>query len=668
MARNFYLLSRDSSYKSFFSVPLLWCTLKTYYEENSVDASKWTWSDPYIGRKDPDEIMEVIRANPPDVLGLNIYVWNELLLDTFAEEVKREFPNCFIIYGGFQHNVQHNENYFKEKPWVDVVIPGDAYGEIILTEILDQFPIEDFEKIPYVYYTNKNKERFRSQGAIDKKGFNWPSNVFKAQEKHILPRLLENRAMDHTTVIFYHTSRGCPYKCIYCNWGGGTNTKSIKKPFGTVLDEIEWLAGTAKINRIEFSDANFGINSIDIEIARHCVEMNKKYNYPQCVEIEPAKNNLNRVLQIEEILLEQNLMSHHRLTIQTLDPTVRFNIQRVNMPFDAQVKGLRHLQSVATRPLPLYIEAILGLPGDSYQATCDEYDLIHQYDIPIGWVHHYGWMLLPDSPAYSPELREKFKIETVKRWINQNPKLKDGFTISDGDALNLLGSLENKTVETVVGTYSYSKDEWARMFRLSNFTVAAHIVGINTYLMKYIISEHGAKPSEVLTAILETIDVIQDAELKKLFELEKETIYNWLYNNAPFGEVDIDPEFPMLIPHHAFFAFVILLNATAFYKEVSTALSLKYNDSKIIDLGIYVSNILIDYNYTGDRMFSTEYNWLAYFSDNTLLEKGKYNYLIDDYAPIAYSDKITMMMDYYRYSVAEALNPTEKVSTTLRLI
>ena len=480
--------------------------------------------------------------------------------------------------------------------------------------------------------------------------------------------MLEKRNIGHSTVIFYHTSRGCPYKCIYCNWGGGTNTKSIKKPFGTVLDEIEWLAGTAKINRIEFSDANFGISSIDIEIAKHCVEMNKKYGFPHTVEIEPAKNNLNRVLEIEAILLEQNLMSHHRLTIQTLDPTVRFNIQRVNMPFDAQVKGLRHLQSVATRPLPLYIEAILGLPGDSYQATCDEYDLIHQYDIPIGWVHHYGWMLLPDSPAYSPEIREKFKIETVKRWINQNPKLKDGFTISDGDSLNLLGSLENKTVETVVGTYSYSKDEWASMFRLSNFTVAAHIVGINTYLMKYIITEHVAKPSEVLTAILDTIDLIQDTELKKLFELEKETVYNWLHNNASFGEVDIDPEFPMLIPHHAFFAFVILMNATTFYQEVSNALALKYNDSKIVDLGKYISNILLDYNYVENREFFTEYNWMAYFSNSAALEKGSYEYVINDPAPIIRGDRITMMMDYYRYSVAEALNPTEKVSTTLRLL
>lgn len=667
MPYNFYLLSRDSSYKSFFSVPLLWCTLKTYYEENCINHAKWTWSEPYLGRKDPDEIMAILKINPPDILGLNIYVWNELLLDTFAEEVKKEFPNCLIIYGGFQHNVQHNENYFKEKPWVDVVIPGDAYGEIILTEILEKFPITNFEQIPYVYYTNTSKERFKSQGALDKKSFKWPKNVFAAQEKYILPRLLEKRKVEHTTVIFYHTSRGCPYKCIYCNWGGGTNTKSIKKPFETVLDEIEWLAGKAKINRIEFSDANFGISAIDIEIAKHCVAMNKKYGYPNTVEIEPAKNNLSRVLEIEAILLEQNLMSHHRLTIQTLDPIVRENIQRINMPFDAQVKGLRYLQSVAKTPLPLYIEAILGLPGDSYQATCDEYDLIHQHDIPIGWVHHYGWMLLPDSPAFSPAMRTKFKIETVKRWINQNPKLKEGFKIENGDSLNLLGSLENKTVETVVETYSYSKDDWSCMFRLSNFTVGAHIAGINTYLMKYLISTHNTKPSLVLSQILKIMDSIKNVELERLFNLEKETILNWLHNDAAVGEVDIDAEFPMYVPHHAFFAFVILLHPTEFYEELCDALAIHYNDLKIIDLGIFISNILIDFKYSGHREFECEYNWLEFFNKEAGLEKDRFCYTISDPAPIVKSDRVTMLMDYYRFSVAEALNPQPKVSTTIKL-
>lgn len=669
MKRNFYLLYRDSSYTSFFSVPLIWCTLKTYYEENSPNASNWEWMSPYLGRLEADDLMEIFRKDPPDVLGLNIYVWNEMFLDTFAEQVKAEFPDCLIIYGGFQHNVQYNENYFKEKHWVDIVIPGDAYGELVLTEILDQFPIQDFSKIPYVYYTNKQRERFRSAVPINKLEFKWPQNIFKAQEEHILPQILEARDKDIPIVVFYQTSRGCPYKCIYCNWGGGTNTTPVKKPMDIVTSELEWLASKAKVNRIELSDANFGIYPVDVDIAQYVVDLKKKYGNPQTFEIEPAKNSLKRVIQIEEILLSGDLMSHHRLTIQTLDSTVRFNIERLNMPFDGQVKGLRYLQSVAPVELPLYIEAILGLPGDSFKATCEEYNLIYQYDIPIGWVHHYGWMLLPDSPAYSPAMREKFQIKTVKKWVNQNPKLKEGHSVSNGDRLNLIGMMLNKTVETVVGTYSYTPDEWSRMFRLSHLTVACHIVGIETYLLKYIVTNHKVQPSDVLTVLLEFVDNpdrIQSEKLRQLITVEKNTLTEWLYGDLPICEVDIDPDFPILVPHHALFALAILMHPYEFFGEVSAILAQKYRDEKIQDLGFYISKILLDYNYS-PKEFTTMFDWQSYFANNSPLIEGEYTYIVDDVAPTTSTKKVEKLMQYYEYAVAEALNPKPKISSNLRL-
>jgi radical SAM superfamily enzyme YgiQ (UPF0313 family) len=72
------------------------------------------------------------------------------------------------------------------------------------------------------------------------------------------------------------TSRGCPYKCSFCDWGGGTFTKTVKKDFSTVLDEISW-AGEHKFDAISFTDANFGIFSIDKrDIIQHPIERYQK--------------------------------------------------------------------------------------------------------------------------------------------------------------------------------------------------------------------------------------------------------------------------------------------------------------------------------------------------------------------------------------------------------
>ena len=129
-----------------------------------------------------------------------------------------------------------SNDFFEKNPWVDIVCPSDAYGEIIIKEILDHYPIKDFEDIPYIYYTNEKKEKLFSKKTIDKRSFTWPSNIYKAQEKHL------SSYINTSTSVMFETSRGCPYKCIYCEWGGGTHTKINKKPYSTILDELEWLS------------------------------------------------------------------------------------------------------------------------------------------------------------------------------------------------------------------------------------------------------------------------------------------------------------------------------------------------------------------------------------------------------------------------------------------
>jgi hypothetical protein len=77
--------------------------------------------------------------------------------------------------------------------------------------------------------------------------------------------------------------------------------------------------------------------------------------------------------------------------------------------------------------------------------------------------------------------------------------------------------------------------------------------------------------------------------------------------------------------------FIILTNLKSFYSEICLYLSEKFNDKKIIDLGIFLSNAIIDSSYdpAQGRTFDTQYNWLDYFQGK-LLESGGFNYIIDD--------------------------------------
>jgi len=623
---NFYLANKDSFTQT--GIPYLWCSMKTYYEENSNKANQWHWGDPWLAyTHSTNEILDICESNPPDVFGFSMYIWNEYFLDDLAKQIKQLYPKCLIVYGGPQCDIKYTEDFFKIKSWVDIVVPSDAYGEIVMKEILDNYPITDFEKIPYIYYTNKSREKFFSQIGIDKKSYKWPGNVFAAQEQYLLPVLQK----DPYWIAALETSRGCPYKCIYCDWGGGTYTKINKKPFTTVLDELEWLIKNG-VYYIAFVDANFGIMSIDLDIITNLVDLKKKYNANlHMVSTENAKNHLKRTLEIKRILAENNLLNHYKLSLQTINPEVQKNIERIDPPIEDQIAGVKYLKDNFAN-LPVRVETILGLPGETYQTLCDQIDLLVNNNIPAGKASI--WMLLPEAPAFSQEMRDKFQIKTIKKIMNTYPfNLKVGFDPDPG-VMYTQGWESNVNTESVIGTYSYTPNDWIKMFLINILSVAGDASGITQHIIKYIQQEYHCQPSEIYDFILHNYILnsgFEDQNLNDLFKKLVTTLDDWVFGTTRQTEVDFREDFPLLMSGHNYAAFVILTNTTQFYKEICTGLSKKYNDDRILDLGKYASYGMIDvtYNPNNGRTFTTQYNWLNYFN-GLPLQSGNFTFAIND--------------------------------------
>jgi hypothetical protein len=632
--KNFYLFTKDSYGTKTVSIPLLWCSMKTYYEENSSKKDEWQWHTPFITSLSEKEIFSKFEDNPPHVAGFSVFVWNEIYMDDLAAKIKQKYPDCLIIYGGPQQNVKHNKNYFQNKPWVDMVFPSDAYGEIVIKEVLDHYPIADYELVPYGYYTDQDKQKHFSVTGIDKRAFQWPKNIFKAQAEYILPYLTQMRMQNFDIVALYDTARGCPYKCIYCEWGGGTHTKVVKKPYTTVLDELEWLSAEAKITRIEITDANFGIMGVDLEIAQHLADLKNKYRYPKNVDITNAKNNIDRVLDIMEIFLDADMISQYIIPIQTLDPITKENIQRTDIPFEQQIEGLARLRKNKNgAKMITFFESIMGLPGDSYQVNCRQIDTLYEYHQPLGSMLNHTWMLLPETPAFTPEMREQFKIKTVKKTLDFFTKIKPGIVVSGPIPDNTMAAWTNSSVEIVVSTYSYTTKEWINMLRLNNLVIAGERLGINDYLLKYLVQEHSLQPSQVLTDILDYayIQGFKNSDVNEFFKIEQHHIIEWLYQDNLDSGIDIGENFPFLIPYYAFLLLITSSNS-AVISELAEMFVEKYQDEKIKDLGQYISNSLMGINYFGPHKFITSYDWLNYFNKDSILTKGSYNYQTVDSA------------------------------------
>jgi len=621
---NFYLATKESYAQKV--IPILWSSAKTYYEEQGNRVAEWNWADPWLAYNcTEDSILEKCKQEPPDVFGFSVYVWNEQFMDNLAEMVKKEFPNCLIVYGGPQVNIKYSENFFKDKPWVDVVCPSSSYGEVIIKEILDNYPITDFDIISDIYYTNSKKEKLVSKRVTEKKQFQWPKNIFKAQENHFL---------SHNDIhnIMLETTRGCPYKCIYCDWGGGTYTKVVSKPYTTILDELEWIAKN-KIVNLELNSANFGILPIDVDIAEYIAQLNKTYGFPKHVYSENAKNSIDRVGKIKSIWAKAGLLNHYKVSVQTISDEIKNNIERIDPPIEKQVEVINQLKKHIA-DLPIKVETIIGLPGDSYQVTLDQINTLFHYDLPMA--RYNIWMLLPEAPAYDPEMRAKFKIKTINKVFSTHPwTLKLGFPTKPWlwSSFNLP---PNPNTESVVSTYSYTSDEFVDMLLVNSLAVSGAPIGLNDFMIKYIVSEYSVSPSEILDFIyknfIKNIDKWQDPSLAKEISKIYNTVANWTTGDLSDIAIDYDPEFPLLLSVNMYLAFTILTNINSFYKQVSKSLSEKYSDDKILDLGNYLSNCTIDldYNPVDGRTFSTKYDWYNFFNGSSKLIEQNCTYQIND--------------------------------------
>lgn len=668
--KKFYLAIKESFNSRV--IPVLWSSAKTYYEQYGSKVDEWQWADPWLSYDySIDEILTQCQASPPDVFGFSVYVWNEDFMDELAKQIKIKFPNCLIVYGGPQIDIKYNDNFFKNKYWVDIVCPSDGYGEITIKDLLDNYPIQDFETIPYIYYTNSNKEKFLSKKTVEKKSFEWPKNIYAAQENYFKDKINE---VEYAMV---ETTRGCPYKCIYCDWGGGTYTKVVSKPYTTILDEIEWVAKN-KIPMLELASANFGILPIDVDISKYIVEMKDKYDSLKVVYTENAKNNLDRVAKIKTLWAKAGLLNHYKVSIQSLNDEIKENVQRIDPDIEKQVEVINQLKATAAN-LPIKIETIIGLPGDSYQNNLNQVDSIFKFNLPMP--RSNVWMLLPEAPAFSPTMREKFKIKTVKKMFLTYPwSIKDGFKIDTGVRSNLFP--ENSNTESVVGTYSYSTEEFVDMFVFNAFCQSGDSTGINTHLIKYLVQEYDVKPSFVLDLIFKQFIVTPDHWTNKSLGNKIHniytTMYNWVHGDVSKNGFDYHEDFPLILPIHMYFPFLILINLSNFYNEICEFLSKKFNDQKILDLGNFLTNAIIDISYDPKfgRKLTTNYNWLQYFQTANL-EHGTFNFDISDktvytngsYVPIDWHEFSTNHLDIAKQFVYKQLGDItiQKIGTTIKL-
>jgi len=219
-----------------------------------------------------DTMLKEIREFNPELIGLSFLTVAYQRAYNLCKALKRELPDVTYCAGGVHTTVKPHET-IKEFD-LDFIVIGE--GEDTIVEVCEK--LEKKEGVAGV-----NGVMYRKDGEIienGKRDMITDLDTIPFPARHLIdmtpylkpPGIIRGYAEKNQTTIV--TSRGCPFKCIYCGshniFGRRTRRRSVKN----VVDEIEHLVKNYDMKGIYYCDDTFTLSSKWVK--EYCEELKKR--------------------------------------------------------------------------------------------------------------------------------------------------------------------------------------------------------------------------------------------------------------------------------------------------------------------------------------------------------------------------------------------------------
>ena len=189
-----------------------------------------------------DQILKGIYEAKPDLLCFSCYIWNLSYAEEIIEDIKKILPKVTIWAGG-PEVAYDAPKFLKRHPEVDGIMCAE--GEKTLTELISYYEIgksqgKSLDGINgIVYQENKTIHQTPLRDIMNMDDLVFPYEDLKDFEHKI---------------IYYESSRGCPFSCSYCL--SSIDKKLRFRSFSLVEKELEFFLAH-KVPQVKFVDRTF---------------------------------------------------------------------------------------------------------------------------------------------------------------------------------------------------------------------------------------------------------------------------------------------------------------------------------------------------------------------------------------------------------------------------
>lgn len=187
------------------------------------------------------QIIGDLFREKPDVLIFSVYIWNGNETRRIARELKKLLPNCKIVFGGPEVSFDSKQE-MENCPFVDGIISGE--GEAAVEQLLCKWA-EDFD----------------CENLHEVQGLTWKKAGTLFENSPPRPIEMDQLAFPYPDleqlnhrILYYESSRGCPYNCSYCL---SSATKGVRFKSDTAFQSDMMRFIGAKVMQVKFIDRTF---------------------------------------------------------------------------------------------------------------------------------------------------------------------------------------------------------------------------------------------------------------------------------------------------------------------------------------------------------------------------------------------------------------------------
>lgn len=358
-----------------------------------------------------EEILEGIYKERADVICFSCYIWNIAYVKELIEELKKLCPNTPIWVGGPEVSYEV-ETLLAENPGIDGVFIGE--GE------------HTFKKVCRCYIEAEESEReeelLRVPGIAYRKRDKTVAFTGMAEpvDMSTIPFCYEDMEQFKNKIIYYESSRGCPFSCSYCL--SSIDKKMRFRDIELVKKELGFFI-KQEVPQVKFVDRTFNCSHTHaMEIWRFIKEKDlRKTNFHFEVAADLlTEEELEYIAGMRPglIQLEIGVQSTNDVTIQEIHRT---------MDLEKLKAVVRRIQAPGN--IHQHLDLIAGLPYEDYQTFRKSFDEIYDLkpeQLQLGFLKVLkGSYMFEHAREYGLIYQSKPPYEVMKtNWLSFDEVLK----------------------------------------------------------------------------------------------------------------------------------------------------------------------------------------------------------------------------------------------------